>query len=211
MRHRASRSRLLAFAQPGRDAASSSGGKDDEDHHPRQFPGLVGITGTAHCGPSRRPVLSRARSRRSWNGGAFTATAQRRKRETCRWRRPPPRSKGGDSGPAIVPGKPDESLLLDMIAGDPARDAAEGQAALEGGSRRHPELDRARRGLARRAGSHRIAGSTASAGGPSSRSSARRSPRSTGSSWVRTPIDAFILADAQGQGSSPAPRPIAAR
>ena len=26
--------------------------------------------------------------------------------------------KGGESGPAIVPGKPDESLLLDMIAGD---------------------------------------------------------------------------------------------
>ena len=26
---------------------------------------------------------------------------------------------GGDGGPAIVPGKPDESLLLEMIAGDP--------------------------------------------------------------------------------------------
>ena len=61
--------------------------------------------------------------------------------------------KGGDSGPAVVPGKPEESMLLDMIAGDPPEMPQKDKPLSKAGSRRHPELDRAGRALARRAGS----------------------------------------------------------
>ena len=87
--------------------------------------------------------------------------------------------KGGDSGPAVVPGKPEESILLDMIGGDPPEMPQKERAALEAGSRAHPQLDRGRRGLAGRAGRSRTGGSRVSNGGPSSRSIVPKSQRSS--------------------------------
>ena len=49
---------------------------------------------------------------------------------------------GGESGAAIVAGKPDESLLVEYISGDKPADA-QGRAAAHGGaSGRDPPLDR---------------------------------------------------------------------
>ncbi len=59
--------------------------------------------------------------------------------------------KGGDSGPAVVPGKPDESLLVEMISGDKPAMPQKGNAALSRGSGQHPKVDRNRRHLARAA------------------------------------------------------------
>ena len=84
------------------------------------------------------------------------------------------------------------------------RDAPEGQAALQ-----------RRKSPASAAGSRqappgppgwlsRTAGSRAKRGGRSSRSSAPKSPRFT-SGWVRTPIDAFILAELEQHGLKPSP------
>ena len=118
--------------------------------------------------------------------------------------------KGGDSGPAVVPGKPEESILLDMIGGDPPEMPQKEQAALEAGSRRRSGAGSSEAPPGRPGWRSRIAGSTVSAGGPLSRSIAPRSPRSrdragharrsTHSSWPRS----------SGRDSSPAPRPIAA-
>ena len=62
--------------------------------------------------------ISLSESLRSSNGAAFTVTAKPRARETCPSQPPWPRSRAGDGGPAVVPGKVAESLLLEMISGD---------------------------------------------------------------------------------------------
>ena len=104
--------------------------------------------------------------------------------------------KGGDSGPAVVPGKPDESMLLEMITGDqpemPQKDKPLSQQEVE----RHSSVDRARRGLAGRVGTKgspvrgpamvgfRAARSPASS--PRSRNRAGHAHRSTRSSSPRS-------------------------
>ena len=99
--------------------------------------------------------------------------------------------KGGLHGPAIVPGKPDESLLVRMISGRQAEDADAGRPAF-----RAPRSPRSGSGsptgapwpedlrAGRRQGRHC---------GRCSRSRSRRFPQSE-SQWARTPIDAFVLA-----------------
>ena len=52
--------------------------------------------------------------------------------------------KGGESGPAVVPGKPDESLLLEMISGDTPEMPQKEKPLSKAGSGRHPSLDRDR-------------------------------------------------------------------
>jgi hypothetical protein len=112
--------------------------------------------------------------------------------------------KGGDSGPAVLPGKPEESLLLEMIAGEP------------------PEMPQNDKPLSR----HEVATirkwieqGAAWPGGmvlKDRRFDGQRwwaflplrlpklpPVRSTG--WVRTPIDAFILAALERNGLEPAP------
>ena len=116
--------------------------------------------------------------------------------------------KGGDSGPAVVPGKPDESLLLEMISGDqPAMPQKEKPLSRD-------EVAAIRRWIETRrswpAGltlsDRRFEGQS---GGRSSRSM-RPEPPAITIAWVRTPIDAFILAElrsararAQPRGRSP--------
>lgn len=99
--------------------------------------------------------------------------------------------KGGDGGPAIVPGKPGESLLLEMISGEkPAMPQKDKPLSMEDVAVIRDWINPAQRGPR---GSHSpTAGSKASAGGRLSRSRARRlpnhvqlgsAPRSTRSSW----------------------------
>ena len=120
------------------------------------------------------------------------------------------RFKGGDSGPAVVPGKPDESLLLEMISGDPPampqKDEPLSQA--EVASIRN-WIDGAP--LARRASRSRTAGSKARRWwAVRALEAARRVRSEVDRRWVRTPIDAFILAELEQEGLAPAPRPTAA-
>ena len=112
-------------------------------------------------------------------------------------------AKGGDSGPAIVAGKPAESLL------DPAAEVRRDAAGREEGSRRadrhHRAVDRRRsqgrprraRAACRRASTSRPrsapTGSFSRSAGPSRRA-AQPNDR------VRTPIDAFVLAKLREKG-----------
>ncbi len=109
--------------------------------------------------------------------------------------------KGGDGGPAIVPGKPGESLLLQMISGDkpamPRKDkplSREEVAAIR---------DWIVAGAAWPAGltlaDRRLEGQRWWAFEPLE-SPTPPKPRST---WVRTPIDAFILAELEKNGLRP--------
>ena len=112
--------------------------------------------------------------------------------------------KGGDSGPAVVPGKPDESLLLDMVGGDPPempqkdkplskREVASIRSWIEHGAA-WPD------GLALT--DRRFEGQRWWAFAPLDRPQV---PAVTSSSWARTPIDSFILATLAKQGLKPSP------
>ena len=76
-----------------------------------------------HPRPARRASRSsRARSVRSWSSAAIVATGliRARERRACasiRWRS---LLRGGDSGPAIVRGEPDQSLLILAVRHDGA-------------------------------------------------------------------------------------------
>ena len=111
---------------------------------------------------------------------------------------------GGASGPAIVPGKPEESVLLDMIAGEapemPQKDKplSEKEVALirswiERGAYWPADLALKDR---------RFEGQTWWAFETLRRPEI---PRLQGSRWVRTPIDAFILATLEQQRLKPSP------
>jgi len=112
--------------------------------------------------------------------------------------------KGGDSGPAVVPGKPEESVLLDMIAGDPPEmpkkdkplskdEVAVIQTWIERGAS-WPA------GLALR--DRRLLGQKWWAFEPLGRPAI---PRVRGAAGVRTPIDAFIVATLETQRLQPSP------
>ena len=112
-------------------------------------------------------------------------------------------SRGGDGGPAVVSGKPDESVLLEMISGDspamPKNDKPLSKDEVAG----IRKMDRA--------GASWPAGLTLS----DQRFEGRRwwafeplevpTPPVPRSPWVRTPIDAFILAKLQTHGLQPSP------
>jgi len=112
--------------------------------------------------------------------------------------------KGGESGPAVVPGKPDESVLLDMISGE------------------KPEMPQKDQPLSKQ----EVAGIRAwieqGAHWPSNlvlkdqRFDSRKwwafeplnrpeVPSAKGSDWVRTPIDAFVLTTLEKHGLKHSP------
>ena len=63
----------------------------------------------------RRSNSSRRRSGRSSPSLACTVTARRSSRRSCGSTRARQRIEGGASGPALVPGNPDESLLIQAV------------------------------------------------------------------------------------------------
>ncbi len=112
--------------------------------------------------------------------------------------------KGGKSGPAVVPRKPDESVLLDKITGDPPemplkekplsrQEVASIRAWIETGAD-WP------RGLVLR--DRRLAGQRWWAFEPLATPGA---PRVKNRAWARTPVDALVLFELEKRGLSPSP------
>ncbi len=112
--------------------------------------------------------------------------------------------KGGDGGPAVVPGKPEESLLVDMISGDPpempkkSKPLSKQEVAIirtwieEGAS--WPE------GLVLK--DRRLEGQKWWSLEPLKQPAV---PAAQHSAWVKTPVDAFVLDKLQQQGLRPSP------
>jgi mono/diheme cytochrome c family protein len=114
--------------------------------------------------------------------------------------------KGGESGPAVVPGRPDESELLDAVVGEPPAMPKKGdrltpaqvadlRAWVERGAG-WPE------GLVLRDRRFEAEGRTWWAFAPLARPAA---PAVKAPSWARNPVDAFILARLEKEGLSPSP------
>jgi hypothetical protein len=111
--------------------------------------------------------------------------------------------KGGDGGPAVVPGKLGESLLLEMISGDkPAMPQKETPLSLGEVASIRKWIET---GAAWPAGltlsDRRLEGQRWWAFEPLE----SRKPPGPRLPWVRTPIDAFILAELQKHGLEPSP------
>ena len=152
---------------------------------------------------SRRSVLPRTRSRRFSNGVASIATANVSPKGNLSLTTASGALKGGDGGPAVVPGKPDESLLLEMISGDkPAMPQKEKPLSKD-------EVAAIRSWI--ETGASWPAGLTLS----DRRFEGQKwwafepletpKPPAAQSPWVRTPIDAFILAELRKHGLEPSP------
>jgi hypothetical protein len=110
---------------------------------------------------------------------------------------------GGESGPAIVPGKPDESLLLDYISGDDPLMPKEG-APLSAA-----EVAIIREWIASGAAWPEYVELVDKRQHDfdwwSLKPLMRPTPPTIDSGWIRTPIDAFILAKLHEQELAPAP------
>ncbi len=112
-------------------------------------------------------------------------------------------SKGGDGGPAVVPGKPGESILVEMISGArPAMPLKEKPLSKEETAAIRKWIET---GASWPAGltlsDRRYEGQGWWAFGPLE---APKRP-AVASPWVRNPIDAFILAELQKHGLKPGP------
>src|SRR5205085_751585 len=111
---------------------------------------------------------------------------------------------GGESGPAIVPGKPDESLLLDMISGDKP------DMPKQGPPLKPEQVELIKQWIA------------SGAAWPDGRALVEKSPQRLDwwslqpvkrpavpevgdPAWARNPIDRFVLAKLQAAGLSPSP------
>ncbi|HEU4754357.1 MAG TPA: DUF1549 domain-containing protein, partial [Armatimonadota bacterium] len=109
--------------------------------------------------------------------------------------------KGGKRGPALVTGKPEQSLLLRAVTHE--------DASLKmppGGRIPDAEIESLREWI--RAGASWPAAATKKAEGPLwSAQPVRRAPipKVKDAAWVRSPIDAFILARLEAKGMRPAP------
>jgi Protein of unknown function (DUF1553)/Protein of unknown function (DUF1549)/Planctomycete cytochrome C len=132
----------------------------------------------------------------SCHGAARMSDLDLRERETM--------LKGGKRGPAIVPGKAEESLLYKAVKREGELKMPPGNVALA-----PSEVDTIREWI--NAGGRResSAAATAAAVEPSWWSFRKpvqpQVPAVKNASWVRNPIDAFILAKLEKEGMSPAP------
>jgi hypothetical protein len=117
--------------------------------------------------------------------------------------------RGGDSGPVLVPGKPDDSLLIQAVA------QTHGELKMPPkGKLTEPAVQALRRWV--EIGAPWV-DSTAAAAGSSSKLSAGLvhwafeplraipAPAVKARDWVRTPVDAFILARLEREGLKPSP------
>ena len=163
---------------------------------------------------------SRRRSGRCWSVAASSATGRKRARAGCGSTRATPMLKGGESGPVVVPGKPDESPLIEAIRYDgdvqmPPKGKLKDEeiAALTEWVKRGAFWPAARPGAATgsrsrppataAAGSRRptfkLDGSSTGRSGRSSRSRSPRRRRCKNAAWPRSPIDRFILAKLEAE------------
>ena len=106
---------------------------------------------------------------------------------------------GGDSGPAVVPGKPDEGSLLDMVSGDKPRMPKNANPLTPA------QLADLRHWI--KSGAEWPEGVQVSGELWSLRPVSRpKTPRVKHSDWVTTPIDAFVLRRLEEEGLKPSPR-----
>ena len=113
--------------------------------------------------------------------------------------------KGGDSGPAVVPGQSGKSRLVLAVTGGGRReaDAAQGAAPRRRPGRRAAGLDRRRRRRPGERGCRRFRREQPLVvSGPIVRPA---EPAVKDAAWVRNPIDRFILARLEKEGVSPSP------
>ena len=151
-----------------------------------------------------RPLLSnRARN----------ATARRSNRRSCAWTAGRRFSRGDRPDRRSWSGKPDESLLVQAVAHTPRRteDAAQGQAH-RSGSRGASPLGRDGRAWADSSAAATAAvGQDQGAGRLRSRPlgippiSQSTAPDVKNRTWVRSPVDAFVLARLEQEGITPSP------
>ena len=120
--------------------------------------------------------------------------------------------KGGDSGPAVVPGKPDESLLIEAVryTDEALKMPPEGKLPAEtiadlerGWPWGRPTLA-ARPPLARRPRRGRRSSRAVGSGGACSRRDVRRRPEVKDAGWSAHPVDRFLLAGLERAGLTPA-------
>ncbi len=111
---------------------------------------------------------------------------------------------GGENGPAVVSGKPSESLLIEMVSGNapemPQKDKPLSKEQVEGLRRWVEQGAHWPEGLALK--DRRFDGQTWWAFRPLSRPPL---PAMRDRSWPRTPIDAFVLARLEAEGLRPRP------
>ena len=119
---------------------------------------------------------------------------------------------GGDSGPAVVPGKPDDSLLIQAVRyNDTPKMPPDGKLAdpdidvLTRWVRDGPALAEGGRASPRRPASSRSPTSSG-ASGRSSRSRTSPPPAVKDAAWPATPIDRFLQAKREAKGLKPVGR-----
>jgi hypothetical protein len=112
--------------------------------------------------------------------------------------------RGGENGPAVVPGKPEESLLLEMVSGEapemPKKDKPLSKEQVEGLRRWVEAGAHWPEGVALQ--SRRFDGAMWWAFRPLARPPV---PAVRDRSWARTPVDAFVVARLEAEGLRPRP------
>ena len=107
--------------------------------------------------------------------------------------------KGGKEGPILVPGKPDDSLMVKMISGEPPR------MPMTGGPLTGEEIRLIRLWISQGATDDTPARKESAAVWWSLKPISRPAVTPLSDAWIRTPIDAFILAKLKEKGLTPSP------
>lgn len=107
--------------------------------------------------------------------------------------------KGGKQGSIVVPGKPADSLIVKMISGETPR------MPMSGGPLTAQEVQLIRSWISQGAADDSPAGKENAAVWWSLKPIVRPATAPAGDPWVRTPIDAFILAKLKEKGLTPSP------
>jgi len=107
--------------------------------------------------------------------------------------------KGGKQGPTLEPGKPDDSLMVKMISGEPPR------MPMSGGPLTAEEIVLIRSWISQGATDDTPTGKESATIWWSLKPISRPAATPTNDPWIRTPIDAFILAKLKEKGLTPSP------
>jgi DNA-binding TFAR19-related protein (PDSD5 family) len=108
-------------------------------------------------------------------------------------------SKGGKQGSILVPGKPEDSLMVKMISGQPPR------MPMSGGPLTAEEIRLIRLWISQGATNDTLAGKENPAVWWSLRPVSRPAAPPVSDPWIRTPTDRFILAKLKEKGLTPSP------
>jgi hypothetical protein len=107
--------------------------------------------------------------------------------------------KGGKQGTTLVPSKPEDSLIVKMISGEPPR------MPMSGGPLTAEEIQLIRSWISQGASDDTPAGKENAAVWWSLKPLSRPAAAPANDPWIRTPVDAFILAKLKEKGLIPSP------